>query len=90
MRFSGLALGAAAIAVAGLISASAPASAVSLAPLKPLTAGQSMVEKTHGWHRLCRRGFTDWHRHIPGVGRVTCASRRCYINRWGVRRCVHN
>ena len=94
MRFSGFGLGAVALAFCGLASLSAPAfaasAAASLAPLKPLNIEQSMVQKTHGWHRLCRRGFTDWHRHIPGVGRVTCASRRCWINKWGVRRCVRN
>jgi hypothetical protein len=91
MRFSGFALGAAALAVAGLMSLSAPASATPAAPLsllKSAAAEQSMVEKTHGWHRSCRRGFTDIHRHIPGVGRSTCTSRRCWTNRWGVRRCT--
>ena len=91
MRFTGMALGAAAIAFAGLLPASVPASAgAGLAPLKPLGLEQSMVEKTHGWHRTCRRGFTDWHRHIPGVGRVSCKTRRCWVNKWGVRRCVWN
>lgn len=90
MRFSGIALGAAAIAAAVFVSSGAPVSAqpgASLQLLKSTAAGQSMVEKTHGWHRTCRRGFTDVHRHIPGVGRTTCTTHKCWTNKWGVRRC---
>ncbi|MCB1485459.1 MAG: hypothetical protein KDJ17_11265 [Hyphomicrobiaceae bacterium] len=90
MRFSGIALGAAALAAAIAVSAIVPATAApsgSLGVMKSISAEQTMVSKTHGWHRTCRRGFTDVHRHVPGVGRVACTSRRCWKNKWGVRRC---
>ena len=90
MRFSGFALGAAALAAAVIVQCGAPASATPATPLSLLksTASQSsIVEKTHGWHRRCRHGFTDVHRHIPGVGRVTCSTQKCWTNKWGVRRC---
>lgn len=91
MRFSGFIAGATALVLASLLSAGNPAHAASpaagLVPLKPLALAQSMIEKTHGWHRRCRRGLTDWHKHIRGVGRRTCTTRRCSVNSWGVRRC---
>ncbi|MEQ1718605.1 MAG: hypothetical protein ABL907_21905 [Hyphomicrobium sp.] len=91
MRFSGFGLGAAALAAALIVAASAPSSAAPGAPLsllKSAAAEQSMVEKTHGWHRSCRKGWSDVHRHIRGVGRVTCTSRRCWTNSYGLRRCT--
>lgn len=91
MRFTHFALGAALLLAAAAFSASGPATAApggALGALKAQTAEQSMVEKTHGWHRSCRRGLNGWHRHIPGVGRQQCSSRRCWTNRWGVRRCT--
>jgi len=90
MRFSYIALGAAAFAAAAFVSIGAPATAApggALGVMKSITAEQTMVDKTHGWHRTCRRGLTDVHRHVPGTGRVTCSSRRCWTNKWGVRRC---
>ena len=88
MRFFGLALGIAVLATA-IVSTGAPATAApggSLGVMKSIAAEQSMVDKTHGWHRTCRRGLTDVHRHVPGVGRVTCTSRRCWRNKGGARR----
>jgi hypothetical protein len=35
-----------------------------------------LVERTHGWHRTCKRGLNGWHRHVPGVGRIQCTTRR--------------
>lgn len=82
---------AAAALAAGVLVATLPGVAAPsgvLGSLKGLSAEQSMVEKTHGWHRTCRRGLTDVHKHVPGVGRVTCTVRRCWVNKWGVKRCV--
>ncbi len=81
----------AATLAAAIFVATLPGSATTvggLAPLKTIAgAQQSMVEKTFGWHRTCRRGLTDWHKHVPGVGRVTCTTKKCTVNRLGVRRC---
>ena len=78
---------AAGLAFAALPGAATPAA--NLAPLKQLNLEQSsIVEKTHGWHRKCRRGLNGWHRHVPGVGRVQCTTQRnCYINIFGVKIC---
>lgn len=86
IRIAGAALAAAfALAVAAPSMAAAPAA---LAPLKSLGLEQSNVEKTHGWHRRCRRGFSDWHKHVPGVGRVQCrTARNCYRNWMGNKVC---
>ncbi len=90
MRSSRIALGVAAIAAAGLFAISAPSSAAPAAgfgPLKTLALEQSVVEKTHGWHRRCRKGWSDWHKHVRGVGRITCTTRRCFKNNWGGTSC---
>ena len=90
MRSSRIALGVAVIAAAGLIAATAPSNAAStagLSPLKTLSLEQSVVEKTHGWHRRCRKGWSDWHKHVRGVGRITCGTRRCFKNNWGGTSC---
>lgn len=42
----------------------------------------------HGWHRTCRHGLTDVHKHVKGVGRVECTTQRCYTNKWGRKRCT--
>ncbi|HML27456.1 MAG TPA: hypothetical protein PKE16_01200 [Hyphomicrobium sp.] len=84
-----LSLVAAAVA-AGLLFASPSGMATtagSLGTLKGVGAAQSNVEKTHGWHRTCRRGLNGYHRHVPGVGRIQCTARKCWTNSWGVRRC---
>jgi hypothetical protein len=51
----------------------------------PLTAlADAMpVHQTHGWHRSCRRGLNGWHRHVRGVGRIQCTTRRCSRNQYG-------
>lgn len=77
---------------AGLACAAMPGSATpagALSPLKQLNLEQSsIVEKTHGWHRKCRRGLNGWHRHVRGVGRVQCTTaRNCYYNIFGVKVC---
>jgi hypothetical protein len=52
-----------------------------------------LVHKTHGCHRSCELGPAGWHRHVgPYCGRVVCWPRawdphRCWVDRWGVRRC---
>lgn len=78
------------VAVAACLAfAAMPSSAAPLAPLTQLDLKQStMVEKTHGWHRKCRRGLNGWHRHVKGIGRVQCSTaRNCYTNIFGVRVC---
>ncbi|MGL4396588.1 MAG: hypothetical protein ACRCS9_08630 [Hyphomicrobium sp.] len=73
-----------------LAAASLPATAapqLSLTPLKTIAAEQSVVEKTHGWHRVCRRGLNGVHKHIAGVGRIQCSTRRCWTNKFGIKRC---
>lgn len=84
---AGAALAAAfAIATAAPGMAASPASA--LAPLKPIGLEQSQIEKTHGWHRRCRRGLNGWHRHVRGVGRIQCTTaKNCYTNVFGYRMC---
>ncbi len=71
----------AAIVAAGLAAAALPASAASLSSnlnaLNGVSAGQSLIEKTHGWHRKCRLGLNGWHKHVKGVGRVQCTNHRC-------------
>jgi hypothetical protein len=80
---------AAAAAAAVMLFSALPGSAAPAAPLSLLKgAAPSMVEKTHGWHRTCRKGFTDVHRHIKGVGRQTCRSRRCTVDFFGVKTCT--
>jgi hypothetical protein len=90
MRFTGFAVGAAAIAVAVMVSASAPGKAASmpnLSHMKDDAVAQSQVEKTHGWHRTCRRGLNGWHKHVKGVGRVQCTTAKCWTNSLGYKQC---
>jgi hypothetical protein len=53
----------------------------------------SLVHKAHGCHRSCELGRAGWHRHVgPYCERVPCSPRawqphRCWVDRWGVRRC---
>ena len=78
------------IAAAGLLAVALPVSAASLPALnlmKDNAAAQSQVEKTHGWHRLCRRGLNGWHKHIPGVGRHQCTTGKCWTNALGYKQC---
>lgn len=76
---------AAAVAIA-LPAVAAPAGG--FAPLKTLGLSQTHVEKTHGWHRKCRKGLNGWHRHVKGVGRVQCTTaKNCYTNMFGFRVC---
>jgi len=63
--------------------------ASSLAPLKPLALEQSHVEQAHFWHRRCRKGLTDWHKHVKGIGRVECTALKCYTSPHGYKRCMH-
>ena len=76
---------------AGVMMAAMPgfaANTSSFGALKELGAAQpSGVEKTHGWHRTCQWGLNGWHRHVPGVGRVQCTVHKCWINKWGYKRC---
>ena len=91
MRFTGITCGMAAIAAAGLLSLSTPAGATpasGLAPLKPLALEQSNVEQAHFWHRRCRKGLTDWHKHVRGIGRVECTAHKCWKTPHGYTRCM--
>lgn len=80
-----------AVTLAGaVLTISAPGMATTAGPLgalKEVGSAQSSVEKTHGWHRTCRWGLNGYHKHVPGVGRVQCTARKCWINSWGIRRC---
>jgi hypothetical protein len=71
----------AALVAAGLAAAAMPASAANLSAnlnaLNGVSAGQSLVEKSHFWHRSCRRGANGWHKHVRGVGRIQCTNHRC-------------
>jgi hypothetical protein len=57
--------------------------------------GDSLVLKTHACHRSCELGPAGWHRHVGArCVRVACLPRaqqpfRCYVDRWGVRRCAY-
>lgn len=51
------------------------------------TTFASNEASAHGWHRTCRHGLTDVHKHVKGVGRVECTTQRCYTNKWGQKRC---
>lgn len=79
----------AAVVAGSLMLAAVPASAAPGANLGGLTglSQESLVEKTHGWHRTCMWGLGGWHKHVRGVGRVQCTTRKCWRNRFGVKRC---
>ena len=55
---------------------------------------EGLVHKAHFCHRSCERGPYGWHRHVgPSCNRVACVPQakhphRCYVDRWGVRRCL--
>jgi hypothetical protein len=80
------------IALAASIWA-APASAGTLGALKDAGAADGLVHKVWGCHRSCELGPRGWHRHVgPYCARVACWPRaehpnRCFVDRWGVRRC---
>lgn len=78
------------VTVAGLAIAGSSGMATtvgSLGALKGVASQQSVVDKTHGWHRTCRRGLNGYHKHVPGVGRIQYTTHKCWRNSWGVRRC---
>ena len=80
-----------AAASAAFLLALAPVSAAPSSPLsllKGAVAQQSMVEQAHFFHRSCRKGLSDVHKHVKGVGRVTCRSRRCHTNSLGIEKCT--
>ena len=92
MRSSKIALGVAAIIAAGLFAVSAPSSAAPAAgfgPLKTLSLEQSVVEKTHGWHRKCRKGLNGSHKHARGAGRIQCTTAKCHVNVFGYKVCEY-
>jgi hypothetical protein len=55
---------------------------------------EGLVHKAHFCHRSCELGPYGWHRHVGfGCVRIACAPKakqpfRCYVDRWGVRRCA--
>ncbi|MEQ1670772.1 MAG: hypothetical protein ABL893_07945 [Hyphomicrobium sp.] len=88
MRISGLALGAiAALALSAGASLAAPLP--NLSAMKDGALAQSQIEKTHGWHRTCRRGLNGSHKHVRGVGRIQCGTAKCWTNAWGYKRCKY-
>ena len=89
---SKLSLSAATLAAA-FVFVTLPTSATTIGGLAPLksVAGQqqSLIEKTHGWHRTCKLGLNGWHKHVPGVGRVQCTNKKdCYYDFFGVQHCT--
>ena len=79
-------------AAAGLLAATLAASAATmpnLSLMKDAAVAQSQIEKTHGWHRTCRRGLNGWHKHAPGAGRIQCTTAKCYKNALGYRVCKY-
>lgn len=87
IAFAGAALG------LGIAASAAQATPAGLAPLSGM-ANDSLVEKTHGWHRACVRGPGGWwHRHVRG-GVIACGPRPrarfrdCFIGPRGYRVCV--
>lgn len=80
----------AAVAAAAVLAAALPVSAASLPNLSIMKDGaiaQSQIEKTHGWHRKCRKGLNGPHKHVKGVGRIQCTTAKCYTNIFGYRVC---
>jgi len=82
-------------AVLGLGVAVSAASAApgSLAPLHGAANADSLVQKTHGFHRSCVNHRGWWHRHVSRGRAVSCrvrprVYRHCYFDRRGKRVCV--
>ena len=74
----------------GMLAVTLPVSATSLpnlSLLKVQALEQSQVQKTHGWHRSCRKGLNGSHKHVKGVGRIQCTTAKCYTNIFGYRVC---
>lgn len=88
MRFTGLALGAVAALVLS-VGSSVAAPLPNLSTLNDAVAAQSQIEKTHGWHRTCMRGLNGSHKHVRGVGRIQCGTAKCYVNKFGYKRCKY-
>ena len=78
------------VVAGGLLAWTLPVSATSLPNLSTMKNGaieQSMVQKTHGWHRACRKGLNGSHKHVKGVGRIQCTTAKCYTNIFGYKVC---
>jgi hypothetical protein len=58
-----------------------------LGDLKSVEMVQPPVAEKTAWGHACWWGPGGWHKYVPGVGRVQCTTRKCWINRWGFRRC---
>ena len=78
----------------GVAASAANAAPAGLTPLSKIAGSESLVEKTHGWHRACVRGPRGWrHRHVRGRT-ISCGPRArvrvrdCHVNRRGKRVCV--
>ena len=82
----------AALAAAGLLAATMSATAAplpNLSLLNDMAASQSQIEKTHGWHRKCRKGLNGSHKHIRGGGRLQCTTAKCHVNIFGYKVCEY-
>ena len=81
-------LAAAAFAI-GVSCAAMPGMATTNASLQVLNASgtQSSLVEEAAWRGRCWWGPGGWHKYVRGVGRVQCTSHKCWINRWGFRRC---
>jgi len=73
-----------ALMIGGLAISSATAAPLNNFGKGATAPGQSLIQKTHGWHRFCEQGPARFHRHVPGRGNV-----RCFRGRpgGGFRRC---
>jgi hypothetical protein len=80
------------VAAGGLLAATLSVSAATMPTLnilKDTATAQSQIEKTHGWHRKCRKGLNGSHKHVPGVGRSQCTTAKCFTNIFGYRQCEY-
>ena len=77
----------------GVAVSAANAAPGTLAPLNGAAAADSLVQKTHGFHRSCVRFRGWWHRHSFRGRSVSCfvrprPYRDCFFDRRGRRVCV--
>lgn len=67
------------VASLGLLATSANATPARLTADIPAAA--DLIQKTHGFHQYCSWGPRHYHRHIPGVGNVSCRRGPVYYRR---------
>ena len=65
------------VVAGGLLAWTLPVSATSLPNLSTMKNGaieQSMVQKTHGWHRACRKGLNTFDVLVRAVEALTAGA----------------